>query len=305
MPRPTVYDVHVNRPLSQISVAYRNANYIAEEIFPIVPVEKKSDLYFVYPKQAWFRNRTGPRAPGTKFPRADYPITTASYVCVNDALAKEIPDEVRANSDAPLRPDITATNFVTDGLLLGLEKRVADIITGSSNWAAASTAGTLWSNDSSDPWGNIDTCVNAVVSSLGTEPNVAVMSWDVWRHLRQHPDFLDRVKYTRPGGRVEPEDLRSWFGFEKVLIGRSLIDSAQEGASASMSYVWGNDFWCGYVTPTAALETPTAGYVFRWGNRTIERFRYAEEKMDLVAGEWFTAEKITASDAGAIMANCV
>jgi hypothetical protein len=305
MPRPTVYDSHINRPLATVSIAYRNAAYIAEEIFPIVPVEKKSDLYFTFPKQAWMRNRSGPRAPKTKAPRADFPLTTGSYVCVNDALAYEIPDELRANADMPLRVDVTGTKFVTDGLLLGLEKRVADLVTASTNWAAASTAGTLWSVDSSDPWGNIDTVVNAVVSSIGVQPNVAVMSWDVWRHLRQHPDFLDRVKYTRPGGRVEPEDLRSWFGFEKVLIGTALIDSAQEGASASMSYIWGNDFWAGYVTDAAAIEMPSAGYVFRWGNRMIERFRMQEEKTDVITAEWFTSEKITASDSGAIYANVV
>ena len=305
MPRPTVYDVHVNRPLTNVSIAYRNAQYIADQVFPMVQVQKKSDQYFVFPKQAWYRNRSAPRAPGTKFPRGDYPLTTASYICVNDALAKEITKEERENADAPLRPDITAVNFVTDGLMLGLENRVATLVSGSTNWASASTASTQWSSDSSDPWGNIDTCVDAVVSSIGREPNVAVMSWDVWRHLRQHPDFLDRVKYTRPGGRVEPEDLRSWFGFDKVLIGKAIVDSAQEGATANMSYVWGNDFWCGYVTQSPALEEATSGYCFVWGNRTIETFHYDEEKMDVVAGEWHTAEKITASDAGAGYYNVV
>jgi hypothetical protein len=288
-----------------VSIAYRNMSYIADQVFPMVQVQKKSDQYFVFPKQAWFRNRSAARAPGTKFPRGDYPLTTASYITVNDALAKEITKEERENSDSPLRPDITAVNFVTDGLLLGLEQRVATLVSGSTNWASASTAGTLWSSDSSDPWGNIDTCVDAVVGSIGREPNVAVMSWDVWRHLRQHPDFLDRVKYTRPGGRVEPEDLRSWFGFDKVLIGKAIVDSAKEGATADMGYVWGNDFWCGYVTQSPALEEATSGYCFVWGNRTIETFSYAEEKMDVVAGEWHTAEKITASDAGAGYYNVV
>ena len=76
--RPTVYQVHVNRPLSSISVAYRNDAYIADQIFPIVPVDKKSDLYFTFGKGAWFRNRSGPRAPGTRAPFGDYYINTAS-----------------------------------------------------------------------------------------------------------------------------------------------------------------------------------------------------------------------------------
>ena len=47
MSNPTVGDVHVERPLSNISVAYRNPEYIFDQIFPTVSVQKKSDVYFV------------------------------------------------------------------------------------------------------------------------------------------------------------------------------------------------------------------------------------------------------------------
>lgn len=299
MPNPTARDVHVNAPLSRISIAYRNAAYIADQIFPVVSVDKQTDCYFVFDKQSWFRNRSGPRSPGTRAPRADYGITTASYLCVNDSLAKEITDEMRNNADMPLRPDITATEFVTDGLLLGLEIRVADLVTACANWSSGSNPSVQWTSDTSDPWGDIDTCVNAVVSTIGRAPNVAVMSWDVWRNLRQHPDFLDRIKYTRAGGRIEVSDLSGWFGFDKVLIGAALKDTAVEGRTSSISYVWGDDFWCGYVPTAPSLEVPAAGYVLTWGGRKVERFREDEEHQDVVAAEWFTDEVITASDSGA------
>ena len=47
MSMPTVRDVHVDAVMSSISIAYRNAAYIGEQVFPRVPVAKKSDLYFV------------------------------------------------------------------------------------------------------------------------------------------------------------------------------------------------------------------------------------------------------------------
>lgn len=306
MPRPTLRDVHVNRPLSNISIAYRNEVYIAEQIFPLVPVEKKSDVYFLYPKQAWFRDRVQPRAPGTKAMRDDYAVTTASYVCLTYALAKEIPDEVRANADAPIRPDVEATEFVTDGLLLGLERRVATLVTACANWSAASNPGTTWDNDTSDPWQDIDTCVDAVVQSIGRMPNVAVMGWPVWKALRNHPDFLDRVKYTRASGRLEPGDLQSWFGFDKVLVGTSIYDNSTEGASTTNhTHIWGKHFWVGYVAPNPGLMTPSAGYVFQWGARKIERFRMDEEKSDVITVEHCVDEVISASDAAAIMATAV
>lgn len=305
MPRPTLRDVHVNRPLTNLSIAYSNESYIADQVFPVVSVEKKSDLYFTFDRSSWFRDRSGPRAPGTRAARADYALTTASYICINDSLAKTIPDEVRANSDQPLRPDITATNFVTDGLLLGLEIRVANIVTTCGNWANASNPTTVWSADNSDPWGEIDNAVNQVVKSTGRMPNVAAMSWDVWRHLRQHPDFLDRIKYTRAGGRLEVTDLQGWFGFDKVLVGTAIKDTAAEGVTESRSFVWGNAFWCGYVPGSAALEEPASGYTLVWGNREISTFREEQEYTDVVTGQWFTDEIITASEAGAIYSTAV
>lgn len=305
MANPSSRDVHVNQPLSRVSIAYRNAAYIADQIFPILSVDKQSDVYWVYDKQSWFRNRSSTRAPGTRANRADYGVTTASYLCINDALAKGITDEVRNNADAPLRPDITATEFVTDGLLLALESRVATIITACANWSNASNPSVKWSDDTSDPLGDIDTAVNAVVSTIGRAPNVAVMSWDVWRHLRQHPDFMDRVKYTRASGRLEVSDLASWFEFDKILVGKALIDSAVEGRTESISYVWGDDFWCGYVPAAPALEVPAAGYVLTWGGRKVERFREDQEKQDVVSAEWYTDEIVTASDAASILADCV
>lgn len=307
MPRPTLRDVHVNRPLTNISIAYANELYIAGQVFPVVSVEKKSDLYFVFDRGAWFRNRSGPRAPGRKAPRADYAISTASYICINDSLAKGIPDEVRDNADMPLQPDVDATKFVTDGLQLGLEIRVADLVitNGSSNWGYAASPGTQWTSDTSDPWGDIDSAVNGVVSTIGRQPNVALMSWDVWRNLRQHPDFLDRVKHTRPSGRIEPGDLRSWFGFDRVLIGTSLKDTAEEGQTASMTYVWGDGFWCGYTPPTPALAQPAAGYTLVWGTRQVQRLRDNFRHEDVIEAEWFTDEVITASDGGGIVYNAV
>ena len=305
MATPTQRDSHIDRAATNISIAYRNNAYIAEEVFPLVPVDKQSDVYFVFDKASWFRNRSGPRAPGTRAPRADYELSSSPYLCVNDSLAKEIPDEVRNNSDAPLRPDITAAEFVTDGLLLGLEKRVADLVTACANWASSSNPGTLWSTTTSDIWADIDTAVNAVVSLIGREPNVAIMGWPVWKAMRNHSDFIDRVKYTRQTGRVEPEDLRSWFGFEKVLIGKAVENTSLPGVAVSMSFIWGKHFWVGYVTNAPALEQPSAGYIFRWGNRTVERFRMDQEHMDVLAAEWHTDEVITASDAGAIFATAV
>jgi hypothetical protein len=80
MPQPTQGSVHVNRPLTMISVAYMQdqAEFIADKVFPVVPVDKQSDLYYVYTKNDWFRDEAKPRAAGTESAGGGYNLSTTA-----------------------------------------------------------------------------------------------------------------------------------------------------------------------------------------------------------------------------------
>ena len=60
MPQPTLQDVHVNRPLTNVSVAYlqeaAGVEFVADKAFPAVPVENKSDLYYTYARADFNRD---------------------------------------------------------------------------------------------------------------------------------------------------------------------------------------------------------------------------------------------------------
>ena len=44
---PTMSDVHIDAALSELSIAYKNKSFIADQVFPLVTVEKQSDKYYV------------------------------------------------------------------------------------------------------------------------------------------------------------------------------------------------------------------------------------------------------------------
>ena len=58
MAQPTGAILNIDRPLTNISLAYiQSADaFIADKIFPTVPVEARSDLYYTYTKNDWFRD---------------------------------------------------------------------------------------------------------------------------------------------------------------------------------------------------------------------------------------------------------
>jgi hypothetical protein len=41
--QPTMHQVHLDAAMSNISIAYRNPAYVADQVFPIVRVQKQSD----------------------------------------------------------------------------------------------------------------------------------------------------------------------------------------------------------------------------------------------------------------------
>ena len=70
MPQPTLSDVHVNRPLTNISVAYSQeaagVEFVADRAFPAIPVENKSDLYYTYKRGDFNRDEMQKRALSTE-----------------------------------------------------------------------------------------------------------------------------------------------------------------------------------------------------------------------------------------------
>ena len=114
MAQPTQNQVHIDAVLTNLSVAYMNEvdNFVASKVFPTVSVNKQSDLYFTYSQADFYRDQAQYRADGTESAGSGYSLSTASYSSNVWALHKDIGDQVRANSDSPLDPDMDATKFL-------------------------------------------------------------------------------------------------------------------------------------------------------------------------------------------------
>jgi hypothetical protein len=324
MPQPTSSAVHVDRVLTNISVAYMQAqtDFIAPQVFPIVPVEKQSDLYYVYTKADWFRDEAKKRAPATESAGSGYNVSTTGYNCDVFAIHKDIADQTRANADAPMQPDIEAAEFVTRRLLLRQERQwVADYFT-TSVWAtdmvghAGDTSGsnfTYWSNyASSDPIEDVETGKATVKVSTGFMPNTLVLGYNVFRRLKHHPDIRDRYKYTSAES-ITPALLAKLFEVERVMVAQAVVNTAVEGETAAMSFVYGNHAFLCYTERAPSLMKPSAGYIFAWKGvsgmygETIgtSKFYIDQLKADRVEGEIAFDDKVVGADLGYFFSGAV
>jgi hypothetical protein len=317
MPQPTSSQVHVDAILTNISVAYlqRAEGFIADKVFPVVPVDKQSDKYFTYDKNDWLRDEAQVRADGTESVGSGYNISTATYYADVYAIHKDIGDQTRANADAPINVDREATEFVTHRLLLRRENQfVSDFMT-TSVWskditgvaASASTNQTIrWSDyTNSDPIEDIEAGKASILSTTGFEANTLVLGYDVFRQLKNHPDLVDRIKYTS-SQTITEDMLARMFDIERVLVSKSVKATNDEGATGAYSFTTGKTALLAHVAPSPGLLTPSAGYTFAWTGvsdgmgATIgtSSFRLESLRATRVESQIAFDNKVVASDLG-------
>ena len=305
--QPTASDVHVSRPLTNISVAYvqQETKYIATQVFPTVPVPKQADQYFVYTRADWLRDEAKVRAPATESAGGGFNIGTDTYFCKKWAWHKDVDDDTRANSDPGINPDADATKFVTQMLLTRREVQWAASYFVTGVWGSEGTPATLWDVSTSDPISDVETQTLAMESGTGFRPNVLVVSPHVHKALKNHPDIVDRIKYTQKGI-VTADLLAELFEVELYLIARAVVNTAIEGATEATDYIVGKNALLVYKAPNPSLMVPSGGYTFAWtgllgagaaANR-IKRFRMEELGADRVEGEMAWDQKLVAADLG-------
>jgi hypothetical protein len=321
MAQPTRSDVHVNRPLTNISVAYiqKAQDFVADKVFPICPVQKQSDRYFVYTKDWWFRTRAERRAPSTESAGGGFGLNnTPTYFADVWAVHMDVDDQTRTNEDDPVNLDRDATLFVTQQLLLRREIQFMSKYMQAGVWQGYVVAGApvdanpanapfkgQWDVSTSNPMYDVDYLKQAIKSQTGYLPNTLVVANDVFFALRNNPSVLDRIKYTQRGI-VSEELLAALFGVEKFLVASAVINSAQEGQAFAGGYLINNSFLLCYANPAPSILQPSAGYIFSWqglfgagaqGNR-IKTFRMEELESDRIEGEMAFDMKQVSLDLG-------
>jgi hypothetical protein len=339
MPQPTAGDVHVNTPLTNISIAYmQNRNdFIATRVAPNIPVQRQSDRYYTYDKRYWMKTEAQKRAPGAPSAGSGFQVlSTPTYYADVFAVHKDVPDQIRANTDRPLDADRDATSWVTSQMLLKREKEFANTFIKTGVWATEvdlnASGQTKWDATGANPIDNVQEQSVDMMRKTGMRPNVGIMTPDVERVLANNSLVLDRIKYTQRGV-VTRELLASLFGLDNLYVlsateytgeePSSLYDpssvSDAQSVNADMGFIaedpdtdTGTGFFAlAYVNPTPSILTPSAAYTFSWngylgsgeeGGR-IKRFRVEENAADRIEMEMAFDMKVVCADLGMLFTN--
>lgn len=307
--KPTYQQSHTDLPLTNISVAYTPGQYIGTQVFPNVPVQMISGKYYIYEKGDWLRDDTGVRAPGAEGALVSgYGLSTSPYNCVERNIGAMVPDEAVDNADNPLRPLEDMTRFLTEKIFLKVEKDVQSKAFGNSVWSSSATPAVLWGNATATPIEDVETAACNIRLTIGQPALNGVMGYEVWSKLKNHPDIIDRIKYS--AGPNSPaiatiNAVAALMGLDSLLIGYAIENTAAEGASNSIAPVWGKHFLVYYRPPTPSLLAPAAGYVFTYQNRRVDRFRVDTRRANRIECLWSYNVYAIATDAGYLLKSVV
>lgn len=318
-----VRGVHINQPLSTLSLGYHPQGMVAEQIFPVVPVKHESDDYYKWDKGQAFRiersdGRGSLRADGTRAKGVNFGATVDQYVAEEWALETKITDRERDNADSPLQLEVSKVRRTQDLLLLDQEVRVAQVLLNSANYLAANVvtfAGAQqWNNASFSSQNgqtqsvieeNIDAGREAIrLATGGLEPNVIIIPKAVARVMKRDVGVRDQIKYTDAkiliGGHLPP----TLWGL-RVVMPDAVYTTSVEGETPQMTDVWGKNVILGYINPNPGLDSLTLGAIFRARPWQVKQWREEEVDTTFYRPSMIQSEKLVAADCGYLMQSVI
>lgn len=266
--QPTQSAVHVDRPLTNMSLAImqEESAFVADRVFPIVPVRKQSDLYRTYPRGAFNRDQMVKRAPGAETQGIGYETSTSPYYCHVWGLHHDIDEQTEANADEEVDLDFEATSLLSMQALINRDAQWAASFFTQGVWANDTTPGTLWDAASSTPLEDIEARRLAMLQRTGKKPNTMVLSPEVWSVLKHHPDLVDRMNRGQTSGPAMAllQNFAELTEIPRILVAESIVNTAAEGAADSHSFIFGKHCLLLHVAPRPGRYTASAGYTFGW-----------------------------------------
>lgn len=310
----TPEDVHIDQPLSNILLNYRPEGFIADQIFPIVPVGKQSDLIPGVKMDDRFRTEQDIRAPGTEPRMLNFSVTSQQYFAINYALGTFLTAEEIANADMAWNTRQIRGELVWDILMLNYEVRVANQVNSGSNCGSYWTTASGWNDwDNSEPLTDAIGDLDVAEQLRGYRPNRVVFGKTAWHNFKNSDQVISRL-FPHGGGMaggnrgaiVSKQLAAELLEVDQVLVGGAYYNSAAESATMTLSRIWHDNVLYYYTPGRPSKERPAFGYSFRWNvpgmpNMTVRTFPFDPKRgrQDIHCG-YYQDEVITDSNLGCL-----
>lgn len=315
MAQPTHSEIQAVDPvLTQMLVGYQQSDdrFVANKVFPYVPIDKQSGTYYIFTKKYWFLDQLAARAVAGKFPRSGYGVSTATTLAQLWGLEHGIADEARSNNQMPMALEQAGAAWLAQQSLIRRERAWATDFMANSVWGTTdNNSATNWSDfTSGDPIANVLTARRTISNNTGYDGNTMLMGYIVHQALVNHPDIIDRVKYVQMATMATVEGaLAAAFGVQNYWVSKATYNSANEYATFSAAAIIDDDCLVCHCTPSPGIGTASCGYTFTWagggGPGVVATYRDQSVKSDILQLSEAWDQKAVATDLGYLFLDIV
>lgn len=305
-------DLHVDQNLTGMAINYRPTGMIADQIFPIIPVDKETDQYPVFNQAEAFAIESTIRSRSAMAQKVTRSVSSDNYSAKNYALGHDMPVEDWVNMDAAyaFELQVGASQYLIDKLWLDWDRRILSRIGSASNVSTGFLPASSWTGANGDPVSQIFQVIEQVQGTTAYRPNKLIFGWramNLFRRNLQVRNFL--LGTNNGGGTVSEEQVAGIFDVEKVMIARAFYNTAGEGRALSLANTFPADAVLAYYCPSAPSRfVPSFAYTFRWqapglpAPLAVERHPYdSKRKCQTLEVGFYQDEKITSSALGALL----
>ena len=299
-------DLRINAYLSEVARGYGNNSFIAENLFPIIDSEKEKIDIFQFNKEAFqlYDTERAIRANSNVISPKGFSKHTATLAEHDLAYPIDYREEDEAEK---VKLQLHATNVVTEGLKLKLEKQCADLAQDPKNYATenkiALSGTSQFTNDASDPLKVVNAGKDAVCGKIGKDPNTLVMGQEVWQALKQNTSLKNLIA-SSSNKIITLDLLKEFFEIENIVVGRSIYADANN----NFARVWGNNIILAYVPKLTSRteDDPSFGYTVRKKDALqIDEYQKEGNKVKYIRATDIYTPFLVGAEAGYLISNAV
>ncbi|PAK14349.1 MULTISPECIES: major capsid protein [Burkholderia cepacia complex] len=291
----------VDPVLTGLAIGYTNAEFIGQNLMPIVEVEKEGGQIPKFGKEAFrlYNTERGLRAASNRI-NPDDPDTVAVNLDEHDI---EFPIDYREEQESAFPIEQAAVNTTTEALQLRREKKIADIAQSPASYSdgnkKALSAAEKFTADGSDPIGVIEDGKEAIRTKIGRRPNTMVIGASAYKTLKHHPQLIDKIKYSMKGI-VTADLLKEIFEVDNIVVGEAIYADDRD----RFRDIWGANIVLAYVPlqrngQQRTPYEPSYGYTLRKkGNPVVDTRIESGGKLEIVRNTDIFRPYLLGSDAG-------
>lgn len=286
---PSTGNIHINQPLTNLSLAIiQDANWAAANI-PVVGVDYRDFRYYNFPKEFWLRINARERAPGSRFPVGGYDLTTEPGEVKIFDIAHRVAYENRNNADTSLDLEVQGARWVAEQLRLARESEFLSTAMATSVWTGSSTGADIvptvkWNAANSTPVQDVRTQKVAFESKNGKQVTHAFITLDVVAALMDNPAIFDRMSDFNPQF-PDLSTLSAAFGIPNIVVVRAINDTSAEGATSAPDFFEREKMLLLHLPDQGGLMTASAMYNFTWTRHFDTTYRQGTNNAQLTGQE--------------------